>query len=255
MARLFDDASTEFLDSEPQTIPTGFPLTISAWAFMDDVTVDGTIFGYYDANQTKNWFRVHFRTSGDRFRADVFRLSGGINAAADSGETDLAQDTWHHVAGTATESGGTVTVNCFSNGGSKGTQSQTNDADPSLMDNVTIGFLGDSSPGGEFSGRIAEVAGWSTELSDGEIALLAKGFSPLFFQPQNLIFYAPLIRDEDFDKVGGISLVANNTPSVAEHPPNMIYPAPPFISYPAVAAAGNAMPMAIHQYRMRRVAA
>ena len=84
-------------------------------------------------------------------------------------------------------------------------------------------------------GRIAEAAIWNVELTDAEVAILGKGFSPPFIRPESLVFYAPLIRDEDDDRVGGLSLTAYNTPTIASHPP-IIYPAPPFLSFPTGAA-------------------
>jgi len=92
-----------------------------------------------------------------------------------------------------------------------------------------------------FSGRIAEPAVWDVSLSDDEIALLAKGFSPLFFRPQNLAAYWPLIALEDInDRIGGFNMTAVNTPVTADHMPKIIYPAPTLINYPAAAAAVHA---------------
>ena len=62
--------------------------------------------------------------------------------------------------------------------------------------------------------------------------MLARGYSPLFVRPQNLVAYWPLIRDEDQDRVGGYDMAAYNTPSVAAHPP-IIYSAQLHIPAPA----------------------
>ena len=82
----------------------------------------------------------------------------------------------------------------------------------------------DWSVGDDFtSGSIAEVAFWSTALSDAEVAILAKGYSPLFVQPQNLFFYAPLIRDLiDYIEAQSFSNYIN-APDISVHP-SIIYP-------------------------------
>jgi hypothetical protein len=57
-----------------------------------------------------------------------------------------------------------------------------------------------------------------------------------------------LIRDEDEDIVGGLSLTAYNTPSVAAHPP-ILYPILQSIAVPATAAGpGATVPPLYYHY-------
>ena len=72
-----------------------------------------------------------------------------------------------------------------------------------------------------FSGRIAEVALWSTILTVGEMEALAAGTSPLSIRPSNLAFYAPLIGNTT-DVISGQTLSASGSPTAdPDHPPVM----------------------------------
>ena len=65
--------------------------------------------------------------------------------------------------------------------------------------------------------QIAEVGIWNVTLTQPEIASLAKGVTCNKIRPQNLVFYAPLIRDLQ-DTKGGRIITPVNNPIVAAHP-------------------------------------
>jgi hypothetical protein len=71
--------------------------------------------------------------------------------------------------------------------------------------------------GGFFTGDIAEVGIWNVALTAAEIAPLAKGMTCDKIRPQNLVFYAPLVRDL-IDQKGGLTITNNNGATVATHP-------------------------------------
>lgn len=78
------------------------------------------------------------------------------------------------------------------------------------------GALDASSQCAEFD--VAEYAYWNVELSDAEMAALAKGFKPSRIRPQNLVFYSPCIRGLQELK-GGRTLVKQAGTQVATaHP-------------------------------------
>jgi hypothetical protein len=68
-----------------------------------------------------------------------------------------------------------------------------------------------------FTGQIAEVGIWNTALTAAEIASLAKGMTCDKIRPQNLVFYAPLVRNL-IDQKGGLVITNNNAATVANHP-------------------------------------
>ena len=64
---------------------------------------------------------------------------------------------------------------------------------------------------------IAEVGIWNAALTAAEVASLAKGMTCDKIRPQNLVFYAPLVRDL-IDAKGGRIITNNNSATVANHP-------------------------------------
>lgn len=68
-----------------------------------------------------------------------------------------------------------------------------------------------------YDGLIAEVGIWNAALTPAEVASLAKGMTCDKIRPQNLAFYAPLVRDLNTQK-GGLIITNNNGATVATHP-------------------------------------
>ena len=68
-----------------------------------------------------------------------------------------------------------------------------------------------------FSGRIAEAGIWTAALTASDILSLSQGASPALVRPDNLAFYAPLIRDLQ-DLRGGLAITNNNGATVVDHP-------------------------------------
>ena len=229
MARLFDDASLQYLENT-SAIATAAPITMAAWAYTDDATISENVLGI-GGNGTVNSFRLNFggATAGDPIRA--ISAEAGVFAIAVT-TTGFSANTWHQVCVVFAAADDR---RAFIDGGSKGTNATTNT--PGSLSYTQIATVREaSSQGGYFSGSIAEAAIWNIALSDEEIALLAKGFSPLFFRPQSLLAYWPLVRTDDNDRFGRANMTAVNAPTVADHPPKIIYPAPVLISYPSAAA-------------------
>jgi len=208
MARLFDDGSSEYLFIASTPI-TAYPLTMACWFYSDDATAEQTLIQVTDTAGGSDYWALTLRGDlvGDHIEARVRR--GDFRAHTLTG---YSVNTWHHACGVFINNNSRAS---YIDGGSKGTSAGiSNDAS---IDAIAIGGKRDSSPGDYTSGRICEVALWNVALTDAEVAILAKGYSPLFVHPQNLVAYWPLIRDEDQDRVGGYDMGAFNTPSIAAH--------------------------------------
>ena len=231
MARAFDDASLEYL--EASSAPTlAAPFTMACWAYTDDATIDqvGMSIGTDGSNVRYWWLGFAGAVVGDPVRLRIESPSANRNADTATG---YSTGTWHHLCAVEAAADNHAV---FIDGGSKGTNLLSVTPAPSAPGIMDIARRAASSPDTYLSGRIAEAAVWDVALSDDEVALLAKGFSPLFIRPQNIISYWPLIRDNDNDRFGVANLTAFNTPTVADHPPTIIYPAGPFLSFLAAAA-------------------
>ena len=68
-----------------------------------------------------------------------------------------------------------------------------------------------------FNGLVAECALWNDALTDDEVTSLARGFKPFRVRPQNLQFYAPIVRELQ-DLRGALTITNNNAATVADHP-------------------------------------
>ncbi len=213
MAREFDDGSSQYLINSSSPV-SGEPLTMACWFYMPNTTttyvplsVGETSSGYYHAIFRYNNGDLYAFTVGD---------------AGNSSATATAQpsaNTWHHAAAVFAANNDR---RIYLDGSNKGTNSTTNNNSP---DRVTIGVTADNSPVGHMSGSIAEAAIWNVALLDFEVWLMGKlKLSPQWIRPQNLVFYPPLLLDEDYDIVGGLQMTPTNSPTVVSHPPGIIYP-------------------------------
>lgn len=239
MARLFDDASNQYLrvTSTPVTEP---PFTMACWFYTDDTDIDEVLMeiGDLDDDSHGHWIDADGTLEGDP--VCVYSAEGDAAAETASG---FSANTWHHAAGVVAASDDR---RVYIDGGSKGTDA--GEASSTGLDSVNIGAHGNGTPDLYFSGRIAEAAIWNAALSDAEVVELAAGRSPLLVRPQSLVAYWPLVRDGDEDVVGGYDMTPQNAPAVASHPSGIFGRAPisavaPPVVAPAAAAAGYMTPM------------
>lgn len=216
MARTFDGVN-QYL--QVGSVPlTRHPLTMACWFKSNDDTIQQAPFSI--SNHTDvltlsiHALFVSGSVGGDPVRA---QFDGGAIADTTAGYT---AGTWHHAFGAFY---GLTNVYALIDGGNQGNGFQGNpQADP---DRMSIGALDwNNAVGTFFDGSIAEVALWDTNLQPAVAALLAEGASPLLVNPEHLICYWPLIRD-DIDIVGGYNMTAYNSPTFTEHP-RVLYPKP-----------------------------
>jgi len=218
MARLFDDAATEYLEID-QAVVTSLPLAMACWFNMDVDDVAVHLMSLVDKDSDSKYCNLRALSTDKKV---------GLHTKANGGETVYTTtswtiNTWHHACAL------NVAANdrrVFIDGGSKGTSAEAKPL-PTDWDRTSIGRAGKSTPAGYMSGYIAEVAIWDLTNWPGAtnadkadnfekiLSSLAKGFSPLFY-PLGLKAYWPLIRGLN-DKVGGYNLTANGT-VVAAHP-------------------------------------
>lgn len=240
MARLFDDASTEYLRATSSPV-SGEPFALCSWFNSNDATIAQGVLSVGDVSGASyHYLTLRGNEAGDYIQARSF--DGGSSFGTTS--TGYTVNVWHHGAAIF------VAANdrrCLIDGGSKGTSPVSRTVTTTA---VAIGISADSTPFGPFSGSIAEagiwdLSGWpgatASDKADAFEAIavpsLAKGYSPILFM-LGLVSYWPLIRDEDQDRVGGFDLTAFNTPGVAEHPP---------IIYPSFPQATSALPILLRR--------
>ena len=151
----------------------------------------------------------------------------------------MSVNTWHHLCGVFASA---IDRRMYLDGDTANKGSDTISRTPlGGYDRVAIGTIGDFSPGDYMSGRGADAAIWNIALSEPELVVLSKGYSPLFVHPENLVFYAPLINNEDRDIIGGRLLSEVSTPTVADHAP-IRYPTAQILQFPSVSAGVTTLP-------------
>ena len=195
MARLFDDAQSEYLQID-QAVLTGLPLAMVCFFNTNDMASSQTLMNIVDKNVEDQGFFLFLHTSIDIVAAGSY---GGDWSHASS-SISYSVNTWHHACGLFVSD---TDRRAFIDGGSKGTDAT--DITPVGLDRTCIGRNADSSPNNYMSGMIAEAAIWDLTNWPGAtnadkadnfekiLPSLAKGFSPLFF-PLGLSAYWPLIR-------------------------------------------------------------
>lgn len=232
MARLFDDAATQFLERSGAVV-TATPLTLACWFQTDDLAADQTLLQLGGATTSdQHAIYVLGGTAGD----PVLAYSESPSAAANSQIAGTTLNTWHHAAG--------VFVNTTSRtaylDGTAGTTNTTS-VFPSGLDTTSIGRSNYASTAFFYlSGRVAEAAIWNVALDANDIASLARGFSPLFVRPFDLVAYWPLVgrSSPEPDLVGAFDLTVTGA-TQAEHT-RIVYPTVAQVYHVAAAAAADA---------------
>ena len=246
MSRQFASASSQSLNagSAPASAP---PFTMACWCLQDSSAIM-TMMSIGDTTSATDFFKIIMTDSSlghevwaqERFSAG-FRTAQSTAGASGTGELV-------HACGVFET---TSLRHAYFNGANKGTLNSAGGA--GSANDLYIGAEAKSSPAIFMNGRVAEAAVWNAVLTDTEVAILGLGVSPLFVRPASLVFYSPLIRAEDRDVVGGLTLTANNSPTVSVHPP-IIRPSAQIMQFPpAGAAPATTIPVFMHQYRQRRI--
>jgi len=230
MARLFDDALSEYLYIN-SGILTAAPISMSCWFRTDaDVTVCPMFLGDKDVNSEYFLILAYDVAGGNIVRCVSRNSAGGTIGYADS-TTTITQGTWHHLLAVFAA---TNDRRVYLDGGGKGTDATT--VVPAGVDRFAVGTQAQSSMSYYMSGDIAEAALWNTALTDDDATVLAEGVSPLAVKHQNLAGYWPLIRGL-IDRTYGYTLTASGT-SVSSHP-RIIVPANPMGLGTPVAVGGE----------------
>lgn len=207
MALSFNGTS-EYLETTSSI--SAVPLTIAAWFNSTSTTAGQTICTVCaTGGSTANRFGLF--AGGDATGDPVRAIVGNTGANADT-TTGYTANTWHHAAGVFTSN---TSRTAYIDGGSAGTN--TTSSTPTGVNAIVIGARYASTLGAYFSGSLAEIGVWSTNLSSAEITSLAKGMSPRFIRPQSLIAYFPLVR-EKIEIRSGLTITTGGSPAASNHP-------------------------------------
>jgi hypothetical protein len=207
------NGTTQYLYTTSVPVST-MPLSICAWFYPDSLN------GYHVLASLSHGtggatFSLDARggDAGDPVAASDFRNNTYVSAATTVG---YVTGQWQHGAAIFTSN---TSRTVYLDGGNSITNTTAGGGTSPTFNKVGIGiyFNGAGSPDAYTDGRIAEVGIWNVSLTAAEVASLAKGMTCDKVRPQNLVFYAPLIRDLQ-DVRGGLTITNNNAATVATHP-------------------------------------
>jgi len=208
MARGFASASSEYLNVTSTPI-TAAPITMACWFRPTDTSHEGGLISIPDTASNTSYFFLAMDGGGGILYGQV-RAGSIIDAITSTGPS---ANTWHHGCFAVDGSGN---LKIFIDGGSKGTD--TGGGTPTGLNGYGIGANYKFSTSLFFNGRISEVGIWNVFLDDTEVVSLANGAAPPLVRSSSLVSYVPLVRDEDEDRVAGLSFTANATPTIEDHP-------------------------------------
>jgi len=210
MAYQFTTASSQYLSVASAPV-TSVPLTLACWVYKTNVSDSNSGFiSITNSAGSSSSFNLNHNITNNTIRASA-QQTGGVAQVAIS-TSGLTNNTWAHACGVF-ESSTSRTAYC--NGGNSGTN--TVSVVPESLNRILIGANWFGTLQSYANAIIAEVSIWNVALTAAEVASLAKGVTCNKIRPQNLVFYAPLIRNLQ-DTKGGRIITPVNSPIVAAHP-------------------------------------
>lgn len=224
MARLFDNASSQYLERTSAPV-TAVPLTMACWGYFDDTTnlLGNTLMCLSSSVSNSQVFLLDMVGSVGWNLIRAYQLSSGTDLTSTTPANGVSANTWYHCAGVfSTATSCTAYINAVAGSAATGTGGT-----PASINRLSVGRIANftGSPVNYMSGRIACAGVWNVALTAGELAELASGFvAPHCVRPDALLAEFRLIdADGDVDWWGQNNLTATNSPTYASHPP-IIYP-------------------------------
>lgn len=210
MARSFVHTNPDYLSCAAPII--GGPMTVSVWVNLTSTAANFAVFALTNSSSNANNLLLYRGSDGN-----VYFFINGITFTNQSaaGATYTANVWQHYCGGYA---GGLNKPLLWLNGTSHHGADYFTEIDPVGINTLSIGRRQMLSPDFPLSGKIAEIGLWNAVLTDAEVTILSKGISPVLVRSQSLVFYCPLVRNNDKDLIGGLSLSASGSPGIADHP-------------------------------------
>lgn len=229
MAYDFDGANDNIVYGDLPTLSDATSLSCSVWVWNDAITADMTVVTNFDSTAGNAGYRLYFDDVGSiSGRTDVYNVvvdetngAGGTPVRIESATNSAKANQWQHVF-TGAEAGSATGLQIWIDGAEDANSPASLAALADLGNSNAPWTIGENPSAGaaDRDGRVAELAFWNRILTDDEILILSKGFSPLFIK-KGLIFYAPLVRNTGDVKNGATGTATGAVP--IDHP-RIIYP-------------------------------
>jgi hypothetical protein len=202
---------------------TGYPFSISLWFKIISTDPIGHLFTLTSPTLTNgvqggrfsillNAVEITFETQGS--------VPDNSTTVATIDLTSQPLSAWRNVTIIA-QSSASTDIRLYYNGNQLSASNNTDGKTPTNISQVIIGARRNAAgtlTNFANNASVAEVGVWSTAISIQDMISLSQGFSPLKIRPDQLRYYAPLIRDR-VELAGGLALVpSTNPPTTEEHP-------------------------------------
>lgn len=201
MASDFSTAGTRNLQANSPI--TAVPMTLSCWFNTPANSVQKTLMSVGVAGAVHRCLLQISSTN----TLQAFTI-GSISVSSNY-PTAITGNVWNHSCGVFAA---TNSRTAYLNGDAATTNTSSSTQNP--LDNIAIGARWATTLGVYMRGLMADVGIWNVALTLDEIRSLAGGVACDKVRPQNLVFYAPLVR-EFIDKKG--TIITNNGVTVADH--------------------------------------
>ena len=166
MSRTFVIASSQYLVGGNVKAATPFSVTA---LFDFTSTVAQTLFSLANNTVPNQFFRLRINDTSN-VSAQSFAAASASAAATDT----ITANVWSHAGGAFRTS---TSRDAYHDGANKG--SNTTSSAPTGVNSSAIGRVNTSTPAGYCGGMIAEVGVYDAALSDDQLGMLGKSFSPL----------------------------------------------------------------------------
>jgi hypothetical protein len=215
-------SNTNYVLKLNSAVVTAKPLTMACWVYwtLDDDT-GHTCMSLTNSGNGNQYHDLGINAAAAPATARARSSTSAGSVAASTPGVQL--NTWHHICGVYDTVSPYIRV--YLDGGGEATNT-TNRA-PTIDWSAIGGRRTNTSITDLLTGRVAEAAWWSAALTAAEVAMLAKGFSPLMVRRASLAAYLPLLPPPStgqnvlnfIDVVGGRVFQPTNRPPDAPHAP------------------------------------
>jgi hypothetical protein len=259
MARQLVNASSQFLDVGTwDGAGGGSALTMVCWVYLD--SIPNSDFRYFSKaiNTSANNHTIML-SNNDASVVELrvrLKVAGTVTTHIGDTQTESTGE-WIHAG--FTWSSADDTIRTYFNGGVDASTTTTSTGTiASNAQRFIIGANPNSSNETRWmDGRIAEVCAWSAALNANEFSALASGVVPNRVRPQSIIAYWPIwgVHSPEPELTGnGPNATLDGAPAFGNHPP-IVRTRKTFhlIEESVPPVGGLSIPVAMHNYRRRRV--
>jgi hypothetical protein len=205
------DGTNDWIGNTTTCPVTSGPCSVACWFWPDSL---GHIINITNSTGADN-FRLSVIT-GNKLRLNA--VDNGVGDTIDTAGSVSTSD-WNFGGFRITSSTSRKLYLFSSPSYTIETVTDTSSQNPTGFTRLHIGSRRNNSTTDEYyNGKIAEVAIWNVSLEDSDFISMSKGICYTLVRPQNLVFYAPLIRDIVDLTTSKLTLTNNGGATVANHP-------------------------------------